>query len=66
MKLYIFDCLNADVSGRYFTKEQLPNESEAEAIDLAANYEATLYRLTVDDKTRDIKKTEILYQPAFF
>lgn len=66
MKLYIFDCLNADVSGRYFTKEQLPNESEAEAIDLAANYEATLYRITVDDVTGDTKKTEILYQPAFF
>lgn len=66
MKLYIFDCLNADVSDRYFTKEQLPNESESEAIELAANYEATLYRLTVDDKTGDIKKTEILYQPAFF
>lgn len=66
MKLYIFDCLNADVSDRYFTKEQLPNESESEAIDLAANYEATLYRLTVDDVTGDTKKTEILYQPAFF
>lgn len=66
MKLYIFDCLNADVSGRYFTREQLPNESEAEAIDLAANYEATLYRITVDDVTGDTKKTEILYQPAFF
>ena len=63
--LYIFDCFNADVCDRYFTKDELPEKSEKAARKLAADYEATLYRIEVDEDG-DVVSSEVLYEPAFF
>lgn len=63
--LYIFDCFNADVCDRYFTKDELPNKSEESAKSLAADYEATLVRVEVNDKD-EVIGSKVLYEPAFF
>ncbi len=64
-ELYIFDCLNADVCYRYFTKEQLPEKSEEAAVRLAADYEAYLYKYTIDVDTEETLSIKCLYEPNF-
>lgn len=56
---YFFDCMNAFVNGGLFPAAEF--DSEAEAIDTAANYEATLYRYEYRDGVQ-ISSAEI-YNP---
>lgn len=59
---YYMDCMNAFVNDGLFPVSEF--ESDAEAIQKAADYEATLYRDEYRDGVR-ISST-ILYQPRFF
>ena len=58
---YFFDCMNAFVNGGLFPAAEF--ESDAEAIQKAADYEATLYKLEYDHGDRIT--TAVLYQPMF-
>ena len=56
---YFFDCLNAFLTDRYF--ELMAFESEKEAISTAANYEATLYKMTFE--AGELTERKELYNP---
>ena len=56
---YYFDCMNAFLTDRLFPVAAF--EDEREAIKTAANYEATLYRLTYKNGRRVESKT--IYDP---
>lgn len=56
---YYFDCLNAFVSDRYF--ELTAFKDEQEAINTAANYEATLYKYHFEHG--ELAHTETIYDP---
>lgn len=58
-KYYYLDCMNAFASGGLFPAEDFRNEDEA--IDFAANYEATLIRIEYDHGRRVESKT--VYDP---
>lgn len=60
-KYYYFDCMNAFVNDGLFPAAEF--ESDAEAIQKAADYEATLYKLEYDHGDRIT--TTVLYQPMF-
>ena len=59
---YYMDCMNAFINDGLFPVSEF--ESDAEAIQKAADYEATLYRDEYRDGVR-ISST-VLYQPRFF
>ena len=58
---YYFDCMNAFANGGLFPAAEF--ESDAEAIQKAADYEATLYKYEYDHGDRIT--TTVLYQPMF-
>lgn len=58
--LYRFDCMNAFLSDRYF--EAAAFDSEKDAIRTAANYEATLIKLTFDENGEQIDRS-VIYDP---
>ena len=60
---YFFDCMNAFITDRYFALSAFTDE--AEAIKTAANYEATLYKVTFDERGNRTSR-ETLYEPAFY
>ena len=67
---YFFDCLDGVLSDRYLTARELAQlmtgasepMSEKEIIKTAANYEATLYRYTMD-KNNNPQNEKCLYDP---
>lgn len=56
---YYFDCMNAFLTERYFKETAFKGDSEA--IETAANYEATLYKYTFKDG--EPVETITLYDP---
>lgn len=62
---YLFDCMNGLLGDRLWPEETLPGEDEKGAIRLAANYEAYLYRYTIDIDTEERISTKCLYEPDF-
>lgn len=69
---YFFDCLDGVLSDRYLTARELAQlltgaadpMPEKDIIRTAANYEATLYRYTMDDNGNPINE-KILYDCFF-
>ena len=69
---YFFDCLDADLSEKYLTAQELgqmftgrPDPMpEKDIIKTAANYEATLYRYEFNEENNPINEV-ILYDCAF-
>lgn len=57
---YFLDCMNAFINDGLFPADQF--KSEAEAIQTAADYEATLYRYEYRDG--ELINSKVLYQPA--
>jgi len=60
-RYYFFDCMNADVCGAYKVNEF---ESEAEAIAMASNYEASLYLYEYDENGNRVSR-QTIWEPAF-
>ena len=58
---YYFDCLNAILSGRYWSPEAFKDEEDA--IKTASDYEAVLYRITLKDDMEVRSRRVILYNP---
>ena len=56
---YFFDCMNACVTDRYFEASAFKDEKEA--INMAANYEATLYKYVYQNDER--VSTDVIYNP---
>ena len=59
---YYFDCLNAFVNGGLFPAGEF--KDDAEAIQKAADYEATLYKYEYRHGQRT--DSRVLYEPAFY
>ena len=57
---YFFDCMNAFVTDRYF--KQTAFKSEEEARQMAADYEATLYKCEFNESGEKISSV-IIYDP---
>lgn len=57
---YYFDCLNDLGNNNYIDKDYFKNDNEA--IKLAQNYETTLYKITINNKTKQQIWT-LLYEP---
>ena len=57
---YEFDCMNALLEGKLFPTTEFNNEREAKQ--MAADYEATLYKHQFDNEGNKIKTTT-LYDP---
>lgn len=57
---YFFDCMDAFITDRYW--KQSAFKDDAEAISMAADYEATLYRITYKHGER--VETVVLYEPG--
>lgn len=60
---YYFDCMNAFITDRYWKQSAFKDDEEA--IAKAADYEATLYKLTFDANGDQIERVT-LYEPAFY
>lgn len=59
---YFMDCLNAFVNGGLFPVKEFADD--AEAIQAAADYEATLYK--IEYRNGDQVKRTVLYEPRFY
>lgn len=57
---YSFDCMNAFLEDKLFPASEFENEREAKQ--MAANYEATLYKHTYNDQGIKIS-TKTIYDP---
>ncbi len=56
---YYFDCLNDLGNDNYFDEDYFENDGEA--IKLAQNYEATLYKITTNNENK--QTWTLLYEP---
>lgn len=58
---YYFECMNADVEGIY---PAIKFKDDAEAIRIAADYEATVYKKEYKDG--ELMNSNIIYDPSEF
>lgn len=61
-KYYFMDCMNAFINNGLFRSEEF--EDDQEAIQTAANYEATLIEYIYENGKRI--SSRVLYEPQFF